>query len=158
MCCLCSPAKNRKNNQWEHANFRSTQTWESRIAQLVHFYRSFAFPLNILANENGNLRFPPPDSLSLCVDLLISSTLITNRLTNREEIFCWRDDEFGRGCESIMKHFAINLKYYDIMSRIFSRCQIIRHQIYVDSQHSSVYESRAVHVPWKIDNLSSTMY
>lgn len=29
--------------------------------------------------------------------------------------------------------FAINLKYYDKTSRIHSRCQIIRYQIYVDS-------------------------
>lgn len=124
MCCLCSPGERTENNQREHANFRSTQTWESRIAQPVfacfsfkHYRKwkqQFAFP-----------RFTYGVSIYWLDEDYVSfarNGMMQEWKSEQYEISRWRkrgEEETMRDWIMLAKRneaFAINLKYYDIMS------------------------------------------
>lgn len=156
------------------------------IAQFVSFL-SFHFSLvTFFPNENSNLRAIFPSG---CQDLLIRRWLglawdvkLMQKWKISAIIFCDLGDKSSRSSARFQiresrnreerkipinwimlrkrnEAFAINSKYYDIMSRFHPSlsCQIIWYQIYVESSSLSLRVFM-----WqqhkKINNLSSTVY
>lgn len=151
--------------------------WKHAIIIQIVLRNFLAISKKNFPNENSHLRF----NVSRFIDYSLSELIKIRRVllqkveNRRNEISQSAEHdgkESGEGKEKNVSNwimlrkrneaFAINSKYYDIMSRFHPslRCQIIWYQIYVDFSSFAAPPLALWAFMWqqKINNLSSTVY